>query len=421
MYLLKIFVFQNFFSLILYICFIYLTLLNYSIYASEETVQKKELHFEEELLSLRKAQSELKVEIEKNKSLNPIQLKVSTDFFNYIDNKENDSPVFNTWNVRPQIDYQFNESTYFHAQMNWENTGSEEHSAGSTQKGQTRTEEVYLDLNFSSWFHARMGQQFLPLGIINPHPEGINYLGVSPPEVETQIIPSAWSENGIMIWGHEGLKYTIGAFNSLEGTHFTTDTFIRSGRQNGQLTHAKNIALVARLEFLNEVFSLGVSSFVGASNQEQTSSDNGTVTLSEGHMQILWRGFLINGLYAEGKIDNPDSLSITAPHHPQIPLKAKGQYFTFAINLLRPFSDDSFIGKDHSTLPLFIEWSQYDLNDQVPSSFSKNLALNRQITKVGLNYRFAEQQIAIKSDYQFRRNKLTKEQGIFSLGISLIF
>lgn len=347
----------------------------------------------------------------------PLTFGLSAELINFIDDRELESPVVNTSKLSPRIVYRFNQNITFNSRFSFENTGSEVHAAGSSQKGQTRVEAAYLDLLYTPRINLRVGQQFLPLGLVNPRQDGLSFYSVRTPEVETYIIPSPWSENGITLWGKEGeLHYQLAVYNSLSGKYFTEGTFIRSGRQNGQLAKAENLAGVGRLDLISSWGTIGISAFVGSTSQDQPTINDGTVSLYEGHLQMSWRAFTFSALVSEGTIQDADSISIIAPGNPPIPEKANGYYVCLAADLLRLLGS----GGGTSSLPLFVNYSQYDLNAQVPTGTTADPELNRSITTAGLNYR-PQENIAFKLDYQFRKNKLRDENDVFAMGISLNF
>lgn len=347
----------------------------------------------------------------------PLSFGLSAELINFVDDRELESPVVNTSKISPHVVYRFNQNIIFNSQFSFENTGSEVHAAGSSQKGQTRVEVAYLDLLYTPRINFRVGQQFLPLGLVNPRPDGLSYYSVRTPEIETYIIPSSWSENGITLWGIEGeLHYQLAAYNSLSGKYFTEGTFIRDGRQNGQLAKAENMAGVGRLDLISSWGTVGFSIFVGSTSQDQPTINDGTISLYEGHLKMSWRTITLSALVSEGTIQGADSISIIAIGNPPIPEKANGYYICLALDLLRILSPST----GSSSLPLFVNYSQYDLNAEVPTGATYDLELNRSLTTVGLNYR-PQEDIAFKLDYQFRKNKLRDENDVFAMGISLNF
>ncbi|MCB0361631.1 MAG: hypothetical protein KDD35_02865 [Bdellovibrionales bacterium] len=345
-----------------------------------------------------------------------LNMGLSAELFQLIDNRQNSSPTLNTWRLSPLIQYRVNHKIFFHSRINFENTGSEAHAPGSRQKGQSRVEFAYLDLLHSTTFNVRIGQQLLPIGLVNLYPSGLSYYGVSPPELETQLIPYPWSENGVVILGKQSqLSYQLGAVNSLVGENFTANNFIRDGRQNGLMAKVQNVAGIGRLDYLFPTGLLGTSIFVGQTGQDQNSINEGTLSLYEAHLKISWSHYRLKALMAEGRIEKADSISIAAPGNPQIPEKARGYYVCLSADILGLFSS----GGEKLSLPVFVEYSQYDLNDRVPKGKLRNAQLAKSLTKIGLNY-LPEKNLAFKIDYQFRKNQASNEDDIFSLGISLL-
>lgn len=73
-----------------------------------------------------------------------------------------------------------------------------------------------------------------------------------------------------------------------------------------------------------------------------------------------------------------------------------------------------------ATLPLFVRYSEYNTQAQSAPGDAELDQLHKVRTTVGLNYRPLPN-VALKADYQFRKNKATQEDDLFQLGASLVF
>ncbi|MCB0367310.1 MAG: hypothetical protein KDD68_18060, partial [Bdellovibrionales bacterium] len=244
----------------------------------------------------------------------------SAELLSLTDDKDQSAPTLNTWKLSPHIGYRLNAKMIFNSRFTFENTGSEIHAPGSSPKGQVRVDFAYVDLLYSARYNLRIGQQLLPIGLVNQRQDGIFYYSVRPPDVETYLIPSTWSEHGITLWGaEEGLHYQASIYNSLSSKNFTQGTFIRDGRQNGQLAKAEDLAAVVRVDHVSPWGIAGFSGFVGNTAQDSSTIDQGTVGLLEVHMQTFWKAFSVSALAVEGRIQNPDSISLAITGTPDIP------------------------------------------------------------------------------------------------------
>ncbi|MCB0386424.1 MAG: hypothetical protein KDD43_13610, partial [Bdellovibrionales bacterium] len=144
--------------------------------------------------------------------------------------------------------------------------------------------------------------------------------------------------------------------------------------------------------------------------------DQGTVGLVEVHLQTFWKAFSVSALAVEGRIQNPDSISLAITGTPDIPAKARGYYVTAAVDLF----DFLYSKPKQGSLPLFVRHSQYNLNSAMPDGVAADPSLNRTRTTIGLNYR-PEENLVFKADYQLRKNKAADESDVFSMGVSLVF
>lgn len=347
----------------------------------------------------------------------PLAIGASADLLSFADEQSTDSPSINTWRLSPHLGYRLNRNLIFNSRFTFENTGAEVHAAGSEPKGQVRVEFAYLDILHSGAYNLRLGQQLLPVGLVNQRQDGVFYPTVNPPEVETQLLPATWSEQGITWWGaSDSIHYQLGLFNSLSATRFTADTFIRDGRQSGQLAKVRDAAGVFRVDHVSKSGIFGVSGFVGNTAQDSTIVDQGTIRLFEAHVQTFSKPIALSAVYVEGQLEHADSISLAITGNPAIPAKANGYYVTLSADMLTVLDQPGRAG----AFPIFVEFSQYNLHAAMPTSYTADPTLNRTRTTFGFNYR-PQENVVFKADYQQRKNKVSKEDDLVSFGISLVF
>ena len=346
-------------------------------------------------------------------SRTPLSVGGSAEFFSF-KAAQDTFPVMNTWKLSPHLGYRITPNFIFNSRFTIENSGAELHGAGSVPKGQVRTDFVYIDLFLSSVFSVRLGQQLLPIGFVNQRQDGIFYYSTYPPEVETELIPSTWSEHGLTVWGvGKNFHYQLAVYNSLDSQKFAKGTFIKGGRQNGQFAKVDDVAGAARLDYVSPWVSIGASGFIGNTDQGNRAIRLGTTVLAEVHLQTSLKIINFSALVAEGQIRHADSVSLAIINQPDIPSKVRGYYVTAAIDLFELLSLSG-------SLPVFVRHSQYNLNLVMPTGATPDPRLNRTRTTLGINYK-PKQNIAFKADYQIRKNQRESEANQISFGISLSF
>ena len=108
--------------------------------------------------------------------------------------------------------YKFNDWVILNAEIEFE------HGANSDKGGSVVVEFLYLDFLLSDEFSIRAGHVLTPMGLINLRHEPTLFNTVQRPEIERQLIPSTWHENGVLAYGRfedVGIEYTAGMINAL--------------------------------------------------------------------------------------------------------------------------------------------------------------------------------------------------------------
>ena len=165
--------------------------------------------------------------------------------------------------------YKFTDSILFNAEIEFEHatTGSTKSSSG----GSVSVEFAYLDFLLRDWANIRAGLVLVPMGFINEIHEPVSYFGVNRPEIERQIIPSTWRENGVGILGtlYEQVDYQAFVINGFNAEGFDSGG-LRGGRQKGNRALAEHLAFVARLDWTPiQQLLVGGSVYHGNSGQNQ--------------------------------------------------------------------------------------------------------------------------------------------------------
>lgn len=324
----------------------------------------------------------------------------------------------------PYIGYKFSDTIILNSEIEIEHGGQE-----------IALEQLYIDFLLDPAFNLRIGQQVVPMGLLNQNHEPVLYNTVRRADVETYLIPSTWHENGLTVYGKShDFNYAVGAVVALDmglANHDgapETDTFgknwIRDGRRGGSETNnaMSNLAGVARLDYtgINGLL-LGASFYTGKAGPSNNGLEEGRLTIADAHAQYQQDGFKIKALYTQSNLTHADSYlgshtvggtTVVATTHAQ---SAHGGYVNMEYNVLPYFTQTS------TRLPLFFQYENYNLADSITdrSSFGTT-----QSYSYGLNY-FPHEQVVLKGEYKLRHNKngvdTADNEGIYSLGLGFIF
>src|SRR5207245_6852458 len=119
--------------------------------------------------------------------------------------------------------YKFNDRTLFNSEIEFEHA-----VAGEGEKGEVAVEFAYVDFRATKRFGLRGGLLLVPVGFLNELHEPPIFHGALRPEVETDIIPTTWSENGLGFYGVAGpVSYRAYLVTSLRAAGFSAEEGIR--------------------------------------------------------------------------------------------------------------------------------------------------------------------------------------------------
>lgn len=297
-----------------------------------------------------------------------------------------------------------------------------EHAVSASDKGgETAVEFAYLDWRASRHFNARAGLVLIPMGLVNELHEPPVFLGARRPEIEQAIIPSTWREVGLGVYGDAaaGLSYRLYLVNGLKARGFTAGG-ISEGRQEGSEAVAKDFAVTGRLDWTPAAGALvGVSFFTGNSAQgERTPSGKsfgGRTTLWDIHLDWRWRGLQARALFVDSQISDAALINETNGFigEESVGSRQRGWYGQTGYDVLSAF------GGRASLVP-FVRWERYDTQRRVPAGFARNPENNVSLLTVGAVFKPIEQ-IAVKADWQRRRNAAHTGVNQWNVGLGYLF
>jgi hypothetical protein len=323
--------------------------------------------------------------------------------------------------------YKFTDSILFNAEIEFEHATTS--STESSKGGSVSVEFAYLDFLLRDWANIRAGLVLVPMGFINEIHEPVSYFGTHRPEIERQIIPSTWRENGVGILGtlYEQVDYQAFVINGFNAQGFDSGG-LRGGRQKGNRALAEHLAFVARLDWTPiQQLLIGGSVYYGNSGQNQkvgvVEIPDTPTTVWEIHAQYEEHGLHLRSLFTMAQIG--DSGDLTAALGPggtgeldvgeAVAGEMLGVYGEIAYDLMPLL----FPGSE-KTLEPFFRYSYYDTQRDVPSGYSSDKSKEIEIYTLGFSFQPIPR-VVIKADYRNRSAKSGELPDEFNLGVGFVF
>jgi hypothetical protein len=293
---------------------------------------------------------------------------------------------------------------------------------GGEEGGEVALEQLYLDYSLSPAATIRAGLVLPPIGILNETHEPPTFNGVERPAFDHDVIPSTWRDIGVGVLGtlpgSAGLSYRVYLLNGLVANGFTAEEGIRGGRQEGKEATFANPSLTGRLEWARPGLRIGGSFWYGGTTAADPALGSGrfdnAVALVSADARYDIGAFMFRGIVANVSIADADQ--INTAFGGQVGSRIAGGYVEGGYNLMRTLAPASA-----QQLNAFVRHERFNTQAGVPAGVTRDDALARRITTVGLSYK-PVYNVVFKGDYQVRRNKAeVGEDEQLSLGVGYQF
>ena len=292
------------------------------------------------------------------------------------------SSVIDVYRFVPYIGYKFSDNIILNTEIEFEHGGSKQSSNADLSGGYVIMEFMYLDFLFNDNLNARIGNMLLPMGLVNERHEPTLFTTVQRPSTEKYLIPSTWSENGIMAYGNiiDGLVYKAGIFTSLN-TDTDTKSWIRNGRAGTLKQKNPNIAYTARVDYTGLTGLLLGASVYGQDN----------LLMTDVHADYKVNGLRVYGLYTQTTRSNATDFNATTA-----PESAQGGYVNLSYDVLATTNSKY-------SLPVFVQYE--NVNTTATAAGTAPVTTSAVgTTTVGLNF-FPHEQVVLKVDYAMADNQ----------------
>ncbi len=326
----------------------------------------------------------------------------------YFSNPSNKDAFTDVYRFIPYIGYKFSDNIVLNTEVEFEHGGEE-----------VAIEFVYLDFLLNKYANIRIGQQLVPMGLINLRHEPTLFPTVLRPETETFVIPSTWNELGISVYGStDYIEYQAGFINALNLNTTQTQngdkTWIKDARRgSAEKVSAKKAAFVGRFDFIGlDGLKAGGSIYYGNGSNTDSSlpyvSENDlAMFIYEIHAAYKKNGFFVNTLWTQANLSGANKIPGST-----VAKKAQGGYANIGYNFFRHLPNQSL------DIPIFYQYESYNPVKEVANGTStfKNITSHT----VGLNY-FPHKQVVLKAEYQIKDDKNVQEKKIKTTSVSFGF
>ncbi len=330
-------------------------------------------------------------------------------------NEDNEDDVFDALRAVIYAGYKFDDKWVVNTEMEFEHGGT----GGS---GSVSTEFATVDYLWREEVNVRAGLVLVPMGFVNEIHEPTFFYGAERPEVERQILPSTWRENGAGLFGRvaDRIDYRFYVINGFDGSDFSNKG-LRGGRQKGSKALSNDFAFVGRIDVdVAPGLLVGGSVYTGQSGQEQdytsTIDTNLTqdlpdahTTIYEFHAQYKGQGLSLRGLFTEAFIDEAARLSRTldkgymdagggvrvfmAGSTEGIANRMRGWYVEGAYDILPLFCDTK------ATLEPYFRYEYYNTQQDVSGGYAKDKSKEVDLYTAGLQFKPIPN-VVFKLDYR---------------------
>lgn len=184
--------------------------------------------------------------------------------------------------------------------------------------GEVLVEQMNIEFDLNKNLSIQAGRLKVPFGLSYLRSEPTDYPTASMSEMEAQILPANWTENGIMLNGGFGQSkkwtYHIGVINGLDGSAFNSANWIKRGNQRRfEMVNAENFAFAGRLDFhAGEKWLFGISGYTGNTTGNRPKPDlkvDAYVGMGEAHVRYVSNRWKINSMFLFGALSNSEALS----------------------------------------------------------------------------------------------------------------
>ena len=266
-------------------------------------------------------------------------------------------------------------------------------------------EQAYFEFDLGNDYHLQAGGFLVPVGIINEIHEPTTFYGVERNKIETEIIPSTWTEVGILLRKNydNGLQWDLAFHRGLDVDSDNVNLNgpdIRNGRQKKNRYNDLGSAATARVRYTG-ISGLELGASVQYQNDITRDGDDNDAVLTTAHF-IYDRGdFSLRGVAANWSIGGDTSVD-------GVTVSGRGIDNQFGAYIEPSYKWDF---DNNMAFGVFTR-AQYWENEDAPDGQANY--------QVGFNY-WPTEHFVLKADYEREVRTGRDNRDVFNFGIGYAF
>jgi len=324
------------------------------------------------------------------------------------------------------LEYKFSDKINFKSEIEFEHGGTGSTLELDTQEefgefeqeiekgGEVKIEQAHINFQIKPYFNIRAGRMKVYFGLHQTLDTPTRYFTTHRQEMENEILPLGWYENGIEFYGTFAKKfnYRFWIVNGLDASGFSSKGWIKGGyQQKFELVTAESFAFVGRLDYkfgTHKDTFIGIAAYINdaaANRPKNDMNETAYVTLVESHISYNEKNLRFNAIGLFGNLENSNIISqknanlsnnLGAKRTP-VGKNAIGVSAEMGYNILP-------LLKNNPTQQIypFIRYDYYDTMADVEGNVVDNPRWERTTFTAGFNW-FVHPQIVLKAHYANRK------------------
>lgn len=412
------------------------------------------------ILNIKENSFENKLHLDKNNILEKFSLK-GYGVINYYKNKYDTDPnlkdKFDAERFNLYLEYKFSKRINLKTEFEFEHGGtgstleldSQEEFGEFEQEiekgGEVKIEQLHINFNITPYFNIRAGRLKVYFGLHQTLDLPTRYFTTHRQEMENEILPLGWYENGIEVYGTflKKITYKLYCVNGLDASGFSSRGWIKGGyQQRFEMPNTNSFAFAGRLDYKfgkhKDTF-FGFATYINdaaANRPKNDMREHAYITMIESHISYNEKNIRFNAIGLFGNLQNSEIISLKNANlsnnlgvkRTPVAKNAIGFSAEFGYNIMPLIKKNT----EQSVYP-FIRFDKYNTMFKTEGNILSNPRWDRNSYTFGINW-FIHPQIVFKIQYserilgskQFDANTFTysgknQKEKIFSTGLGFNF
>ena len=349
------------------------------------------------------------------------------NYYNYdYDTDKTLKDKFDPERLNLYLEYKFTDKINFKSEIEFEHGGTGSTIDLDTQEefgefeqeiekgGSVKLEQAHINFQITPYFNVRAGRMKMYFGLHQSLDTPTRYFTTHRQEMENEILPLGWYENGVEFYGTFAKRFNYKAYivSGLDASGFSSRGWIKDGyQQRFEMSNAESFAFAARLDYkfgTHKDTYFGVAAYINdaaANRPKNDMEESAYVTILEGHVTYNEKNLRFNAIALYGNLENSNIVSQRNANlsnnlgvkRTPVGKNALGFSIEAGYNILPLIKADS-----KQMLYPFMRYDYYDTMHDVEGSVIDNPRWERSAITGGFNW-FVHPQIVVKAHYSDRR------------------